>query len=91
MNNTEARTILDEHVRQWEQRSYDELSRLIAAKHIETFEQTGASGSVYQIAIQFFWDDSPGGAIRVAGAIDDGGIRAYLPLCSSALVYPKRP
>ena len=88
MNNTETREILDKHVRQWEQRGYEELSRLTTAKHIETFEQTGAGGTFYQIEIRFFWDVSSGGAIRVFGAIDDGGITAYVPLCSDTLVDP---
>ena len=90
MNNTEARIILGEHVRRWEHRSYDELSSLVAAKHSETFQQAGSSGTVYQIELQFFWDDSPSGAVRVLGSIDDGGIRAYFPMCSGALIYPVR-
>jgi len=49
-------------------------------------EVRGASGTAYQIEIQFFWDDKPGGTIRVAGSIDDGGIRAFVPLTDSFLV-----
>jgi len=90
MNDTEAQKILNEHVRRREQRCYDELSRLVVTKHVETFEETGPSGTVYQIQIQYFWDASPGGAVRVLGAIDDGGIRAYKPLCCDTLVYPER-
>ena len=89
MNNSEARKILDEHLRQWEQRGYDELARLAAVTHIETPEQTGNSGTRYYMEIQFFWDSSPGGAVRVFGSIDDGGIRAYSPLSRCGLVYPE--
>jgi hypothetical protein len=41
---------------------------------------------VYQIEIQVFWDNKPNGDIRVMGAIDDGGLRACVPLCSDLLV-----
>jgi hypothetical protein len=37
------------------------------------------SGTVYQTQIQFYWDGPEGGAVQIAGAIDDGGIRAYIP------------
>ena len=46
----------------------------------------GASGAEYQVEIQFHWDDRPGGTIRVMASIDDGGLRAFLPLCDSFLM-----
>jgi len=37
----------------------------------------------YQVEIDVFWDDKPGGAVRVLGMIDDGGWRAFMPMCEA--------
>jgi hypothetical protein len=52
----------------------------------EILEVTGPSGLDYQIEIQIVWDGKPGGDVRVLGAIDDGGWRAFLPLTSDLIV-----
>jgi hypothetical protein len=51
-------------------------------------EVAGVAGTQYQVEIQFFWDDRPGGDIRVMGSIDDGGWSAFLPLCDSFIMAP---
>ena len=53
-----------------------------------TGERTGPSGKWYQIEIQAFWDGKPDGDIRVMGSIDDGGWRAYFPLCEDFIKSP---
>jgi hypothetical protein len=37
---------------------------------------------------QFFWDDKRKRNVRVIGSIDDGGIRAFVPLTRSLLISP---
>ena len=45
-------------------------------------------GVTYQIEIEAFWDSEPGGDIRVLGSIDDGGWRAFAPLCDDFILTP---
>ena len=35
-----------------------------------------------------FWDDQEGGNMRVLGAVDDGGWRAFVPLCEDFIKTP---
>jgi hypothetical protein len=56
---------------------------------IETPEVIGVSGTRYQIEIEPIWDAMPGGAIRVLGAIDDGGLHAFVPVTLDFLVAPE--
>ena len=35
-----------------------------------------------------FWDDKPNGVLRVRAALDDGGIRAYVPMIEDFLITP---
>lgn len=48
----------------------------------------GDSGTDYQIEIEVMWDGKGGGDLRVLGSIDDGGVRAFCPLCDSFIVTP---
>ena len=52
------------------------------------FKRVGASGSAYQLEVDVFWDDKPGGQIRVAAGVDDGGLRAFFPVAHDFLVPP---
>lgn len=51
-------------------------------------EVTGESGTEYQIEVQFMWDHKPGRVVRVSAGIDDGGLRAFVPLCQDFIVSP---
>lgn len=42
----------------------------------------------YQVEIQVFWDDRQGGNVRVAGSIDDGAWRAFVPLTRDFIKAP---
>lgn len=88
MNKKEAQTILDGHLAGYAKQTYTKLVTLVEAEHIETFEVRSDSGVCYQVEVQFIWDDRPGGAVRILGNIDDGGIRAIFPLGRSELVPP---
>ena len=41
-------------------------------------EVAGALGMAYQLQIEAFWDDKPGGAIRVLGSVNDGSWRTFM-------------
>ncbi len=91
MDKLEARRILSAYLAPFESRTYDELAALVESKYHETIEAHGESGTWYQIELQAFWDDKPGGAVRILGSIDDGGIRAFFSLCDDVLVFKLAP
>ena len=79
MNNEEATELLDRELARLRSEPYELLvSRIDNSPH--RLEPTGADGTSYQIVIRVFWDDRPGGNVRVIGSIDDGGWRAFVPL-----------
>jgi hypothetical protein len=86
MDKSEAQKVLSAQLARFSQRSYSELVPLVESGHVEDFEARGASDTRYQVEVQFFWDDKPRGVIRVVGSIDDGGIRAFVPLTQTFLV-----
>jgi hypothetical protein len=53
MDKTEARAILDEHLARFSRRAFSELVPLVEARHVETFEVVGSSGTRYQVEIEF--------------------------------------
>ena len=80
------RTLLQAAMLEHETLSYDALAGRIGRAH--TRSQRGADGRTYQIEIEVEWDDQPGGAVRVVGAIDDGSFRSFLPLSAEFIVSP---
>jgi hypothetical protein len=77
-----------QHLNVFRRKTYAELAALVG--ETETGELTGEGGTRYQYEVSFYWDDPdrPNDIVRVFGSIDDGGIRAFLPLCESFLVAP---
>jgi hypothetical protein len=88
MDKSEAQKILIEQLARFS--SYTELVLLVESKRVENFEICGASGTKYQVEVQFFWDDKRRRIVRVVGSIDDGGIRAFVPLTDTLLVSPPK-
>ena len=86
MDNREASHLLAETLAKYRALPYSELRPRIGEVICE--EVVGARNTTYQIEINFAWDDRPGGDIRVMGGIDDGGWRAFLPLCDSFIMTP---
>ena len=84
-NKSEAQKILSEQLARFSGCSHSELTQFVGDEHVEAYEVRSAGGTAYRIEIQFFWDDRPGETIRVAGSIDDGGLRAFVPLTDSVL------
>ncbi len=79
--------MLDCELAGWRSRPYAELAALVDVE-LETRVVAGASGERYQVQVQVFWDARPGGDVRVMAAIDDGGLRAFVPLTASFILAP---
>jgi hypothetical protein len=86
MDKQEARAIVSEKLSEYRKQSYVELQRLLTAQDI--FETTGPSGKWYPMEFCAMWDDKPNNNLRVRGAIDDGRIRAFFPLCEDFIMAP---
>jgi hypothetical protein len=78
MDNNEAQGLLRQQLDLYRTRSHHELQSLIAEP--EVIELNGPSGTRFCIEILAVWDSNIGGDLRVIGAIDDGGWRAFRPL-----------
>ncbi len=86
MDQEEAAAVLAEQLKRYRDKSYGALKALIG--EVDAYDVTTPEGSWYQIEIQVFWDDKPEGDIRVIGAIDDGGWRAFAPLGDDFIMAP---
>ena len=84
MNREEADRLLQAELDAIEQLGYTRLAARIGK--VVTSEKPGAAGVKYQLELQIFWDNRPGAEIRLLGSIDDGGIRALMPLTDSRIV-----
>jgi hypothetical protein len=82
MDKDEAIQILERELAIFRDKPYADLVGRIPERTLG-YERFGATGVEYQAEIQFFWDNQPGGNVRVMGSIDDGGWRAFLPLSRS--------
>jgi hypothetical protein len=80
------RALLDAAMLEHQTMDYDALAGTIGQAHVRSVQ--GADGREYQIEIEAEWDDQPGGAVRVVGAIDDGSFRDYLPISAEFIVAP---
>jgi hypothetical protein len=86
VNKDEARAILTAIVSQLRGKSRDELLRLIDDP--QKYDVTAASGVVYQIEVEAWWDRHVNADLRVVAAIDDGGWSAFKPICDDFIVAP---
>ncbi|HEY3862793.1 MAG TPA: hypothetical protein VGO59_12990 [Verrucomicrobiae bacterium] len=86
MDKSEAQNVLGEQLTRFGK--YADVVPLVETGHVENFETCGASGKTYQVEVQFFWDDKRKRNVRVFGSIDDGGIRAFVPLTQTLLIFP---
>lgn len=87
MDTEAALTILEEQIKVYRRKTYEELSELIGK--VDAYDVEMSDGLIYQIEIQVLWDDRPDQSIRVIGAIDDRGRRAYSPLTDSFIMTPE--
>jgi len=86
MDLDEAKQVILSELEPYREKSYSELISLM--DEIYTYEKKGPSGVEYQIEIQLMWDGEKGGDVRAMGNIDDGGLRAFLPLSECFIKSP---
>jgi hypothetical protein len=67
-------------------KSYADLAELIDNPRSKVV--MGADGKQYQLEIQAVWNARKDGDLRVIVAVDDGGLRAFMPLTDAFLVSP---
>jgi hypothetical protein len=87
MDRAEAVSLLTAAWARYRVMQYAELVALVDAPK-RTSELAGASGSRYHLDIVVCWDGNPGGSVRVIGAIDDGGWRAFVPMSDGFIKAP---
>ena len=86
MDNREAAAVLRGHLNGYRQRAYSELVGLRGRP--QTAELRGTSGRSYQVEVEVHWDSKPGGAVRVLGSIDGGGVRSLRPISQDFILTP---
>jgi hypothetical protein len=86
MDKAEAKKIMAEQLPRFS--DYLALVSLVESRQVEAFEVGGASGTIYQVEVQFFWDDKRKRNVRVFGSIDDSSIQASVPLTETLLISP---
>jgi len=86
MDRKEAEPILAGEVNRLRGLPYSQLTELKGES--EHLDIDGPSGKSYQVEIQAFWDDKKEQNLRVMVSIDDGGLRAIVPLTSSFIIAP---
>ena len=87
MDKEEAREVIQAELEAFRAKPYAGLRQMIEDTPI-THERVAPSGKRYQVEIQAFWDGEPNGDIRVAGSVDDGGLRAFFPLTEAFIKTP---
>jgi hypothetical protein len=86
MNESDARAVIQAQLAAYREKTYDELAALVGAGPFRADIARG--GVVYQVEIDVVWDGDPNGDVRVLGSIDDGGWRAFVPLCDGFIKAP---
>ena len=85
MDKVEARQVLAGKIAELRRSSYTDLLRHMEPEGLQV---AGPSGVTYQLEVQAFWDDKRSRHLRVLASIDDGGWRAFAPLCDDFIIAP---
>ena len=86
MNSAEAEKLLKARLAKLRALSYKELAARVDS--VLTEEVARDSERSWQLEFEVVWDDEPQGNIRVNGTIDDGGLRAFVPLTDGFVKSP---
>jgi hypothetical protein len=86
MHNAEAKSLLANDLHTLAGRSFSDLVAMIGDDQVKSV--SGESGVNYQIELSVYWDSAPRENLRIMGAIDDGGLRALLPLTDFLIMKP---
>jgi hypothetical protein len=87
MNREIARALIESELASLQGGGYAAL-RSRVGEHVVK-DVVGPDGQSYQVEILIVWDVAEDGAIRLLGAIDDGGLATFVrPLSADALIDP---
>ena len=86
MDNVAAQKVLDKWVAKLRSVPYEEL--VFRVDSVTTDEVARDSERSWQLEVQVAWDDEPDGNIRVTVSIDDGGLRAFVPMTEDFVKAP---
>ena len=86
MDKSEATAVLDQQLASFVRRSYAELVAIVDQP--QSAQANGPSGAAYQIEFNVFYDSGRSGDLRIIGSIDDGGLRALMPVTKSEIMKP---
>jgi hypothetical protein len=86
MNRECARIVLNQKLDELRKLTHGELLTLLDRPSFDRVK--GQDGVEYQVETQAFWDNKKKRNIRVVVAVDDGGIRAMMPLTGTLIVSP---
>jgi hypothetical protein len=88
VDDAEALKLLMLQLEEFRKLSHPELVERFLDRY-ETMDATGPSGTTYELEFQAFWEDEQTRALRVLGSVDDGQVRAFVPLSDSFVVVPE--
>ena len=88
MDKEEAKIVLNTFLAKYRAKTYNDLQYLLNEQDTSEVEVEAESGAKYQLEIQAVWDDKKDGNLRVMGSVDDGGLRAFMPLTSDFIISP---
>lgn len=86
MDTVAARKVLKEWVTRLRAVPYRELAARVDS--VTNDEVARDSERSWQVEVQVLWDDEPEGNIRVTASIDDGGLRAFVPVTDGFVKAP---
>ena len=86
MDTGAARKVLNKWLAKLRAVPYRELAARVDT--VTTDEEARDSERSWQLEVQVLWDDEPGGNVRVVVSIDDGGLRAFVPVSESFVKAP---
>ena len=86
MDTVAARKVLNAWLAKLRAVPYRELAARVDS--VTNDEVARDSERSWQLEVQVLWDDEPGGNIRVTASIDDGGLRAFVPMTDGFVKTP---
>ena len=86
MDTAAAQRVLDEWIAKLRAVPYRELASRVDS--VTTDEVARDSARSWQLEIQVLWNDEPNGNVQVMVSVDDGGLRAFVPMTDSFIKTP---
>jgi hypothetical protein len=86
MDTVAARKVLNAWLAKLRAVPYRELAARVDS--VTNDEVARDSERSWQLEVQVLWDDEPNGNIRVTASIDDGGLRAFVPMTDGFVKTP---